>query len=113
MVAVTWPLLGLYVAFQPEVMVCPDARLNFSDQPLMAALPVLVMVMLSVRPEFHALTALVTRQAPVPLCDEELEDCELDEELEEELDEELEDWELDEELLLASLTVMSELTVLW
>jgi hypothetical protein len=66
LVAVAWPLPGEYVAFQPLVMVCPDARLNLSDQPLIADEPVLVMVMLSVRPVFHALTELVTRQAPPP-----------------------------------------------
>ena len=32
-VAVTCPLVGEYVAFQPLVMVCPDARENLSDQP--------------------------------------------------------------------------------
>src|SRR3954463_1296678 len=47
-------------------MVCPVASANASVQPLMAAVPVLVMVMLLVRPVFHALTALLTRQAPVP-----------------------------------------------
>src|SRR4051812_16771478 len=47
-------------------MVCPDPRANFSDQPLIGVVPVLVTVMLSVRPVFHALTELVTRQAPVP-----------------------------------------------
>jgi len=66
LVAVTAPLLGEYVAFQPLVMVCPDARLNLSDQPLIADEPVLVMVMLSVKPVFHALTELVARQAPPP-----------------------------------------------
>ena len=42
----------------------------------MAVVPVLVMVMLSVRPVFHALTELVTWQAPVPLC--ELDELELE-----------------------------------
>jgi hypothetical protein len=45
-------------------MVCPDARENLSDQPLMGVVPVLVMVMLSVKPVFHALTEFVTRQPP-------------------------------------------------
>ena len=57
---------GEYVAFQPEVIVCPDARVNASDQPLMADEPWLVIVMLSVRPVFQALTLLVAVQAPPP-----------------------------------------------
>ena len=40
--------------------------MKVSVQPLMAAVPVLVMVMLLVSPVFHALTALLTRQVPVP-----------------------------------------------
>lgn len=108
MVAVTWPLVGEYVALQPEVMVCPDARANLSDQPLMAVEPVLVMVMLSVRPVLHALTELVTRQVPVPLCEpDELE-----------LEVVVGVGELDEvtdEVLPPdpSLTVMLELPLLW
>ena len=54
------------MALQPPVMVCPDARVNLSDQPLMAVLPVFLIVMLSVRPVFHGLSALVTWQAPEP-----------------------------------------------
>ena len=53
------------MAFQPEVMVCPPGRVKARDQPLIAVLPVLVMVRFSVRPVFHALTAAATRHAPV------------------------------------------------
>jgi hypothetical protein len=54
------------VALQPETIVCPAARVKVRAQPLMAVVPVLVMVMLLVRPVFHALTALLTRQVLVP-----------------------------------------------
>src|SRR5512138_689350 len=47
-------------------MACPAGMVKTRLQPLMAVLPVLVMVMLLVRPVFHALTALTTRQVPVP-----------------------------------------------
>src|SRR4051794_29286766 len=47
-------------------MLCPAGIVKTRLQPLMAVLPVLVMVMLLVRPVFHALTALTTRQVPVP-----------------------------------------------
>ena len=46
--AVTAPAAGLYCAFQPEVMVWPAGSVKVSAQPLIAALPVLVMVMLAV-----------------------------------------------------------------
>src|SRR5689334_10190985 len=46
-------------------MVCPVASVKASVQPVIAAVPVLVIVMLVVSPVFHALTALVIRQAPV------------------------------------------------
>ena len=45
------------MALQPPVMVCPAGRVKTRFQPLMAVLPVLVIVMLLVRPVFHALTA--------------------------------------------------------
>src|SRR4051794_39143387 len=47
-------------------MLCPPGRVNVSDQPLTAADPVLVTVMLSVSPVFQALTVSVTRQPPGP-----------------------------------------------
>src|SRR5438876_10289607 len=47
-------------------MVCPAGRVKTRFQALMAVLPVLVIVMLLVRPVFHALTAFTTRQVPVP-----------------------------------------------
>src|SRR5689334_15263027 len=47
-------------------MVCPPGRVKASDQPLSVDVPVLVMVMFSVRPLFHALTVSATRQAPPP-----------------------------------------------
>src|SRR4051794_31787825 len=46
-------------------MVWPPGSVKTSDHPLIAELAVLVRVMLSVRPVFHALTVSVTRQAPV------------------------------------------------
>src|SRR5690348_15844296 len=46
-------------------MVCPPGRVKTRDQPLTALVPVLVMVMFSVRPLFQALTATVTRHAPL------------------------------------------------
>src|SRR5579859_1803443 len=55
-------------------MLWPPARVNFSDQPLIAVLPVLVTVMLLVRPVFQALTELVTLHAP----DEPVLDAEAD-----------------------------------
>src|SRR3982750_427230 len=45
-------------------MVCPAGSVKVSDQPLIAAVPVLAMVRSAVSPVFHALTLLVTRQAP-------------------------------------------------
>ncbi len=63
MVAVTCPLLGLYVAFHPLVIVCPLGSVNTSDQSLIVELPLLVMVMFAVSPVFHALTTSDTRQA--------------------------------------------------
>ena len=56
----TAPLAGLIVAFHALVTVCPDGRVNPSDQPLMAAVPVFVTVRFSVSPVFQALTASVT-----------------------------------------------------
>src|SRR4051794_32085105 len=47
-------------------MLCPFGNVKTSDQPLVAVVPVLVMVMSSVRPEFQALTAALTRHAAVP-----------------------------------------------
>src|SRR5690349_4439961 len=47
-------------------MVCPPGRVKTSDQPLTAVVPVLVMVMLDVRPVFQALTVSATRHVPVP-----------------------------------------------
>src|SRR5919204_6231341 len=66
LVAVTAPLPGVTVAFQAETMLCPDGRVNASFQPLIALLPVLVMVICSVSPLFHALTTSLTRQ-PEPV----------------------------------------------
>jgi hypothetical protein len=37
--AVTCPLVGEYVAFQPEAMVCPLGILKTSDQPFTVELP--------------------------------------------------------------------------
>jgi hypothetical protein len=37
-------------------MVCPDGRVNRSDQPLVGAVPVLAIVMVAVSPMFHGLT---------------------------------------------------------
>src|SRR5690349_15246731 len=45
-------------------MVCPLGSVNTSDHPLIAVVPVLVMVSSEVRPVFQALTVSVTRQAP-------------------------------------------------
>lgn len=53
--AVTAPLLGLYVAPQPEVMVWPAGRVKASDQLLIAAAEVLVRVRVAVRPVFQTL----------------------------------------------------------
>ncbi len=55
--AVTAPLDGEYVAFQPLVIACPLGSVNARAQPLIAAVPLLAMVMLAVRPVFQALTA--------------------------------------------------------
>src|SRR4029450_5402737 len=49
LVAVTGAGPGVQVADQPEVKVCPDGRLNCRVQPLTGS-PVLVMVMLAVKP---------------------------------------------------------------
>src|SRR5690349_2245713 len=48
-------------------MVCPLGRVNTSDQPLIVVGPVLVIVMFSVRPVFHAPTAALTRQPADPV----------------------------------------------
>ena len=53
MVALTWPLEGEYVAFQPEVIDWPEGSVNLRVQPLIVEVPVLVIVMLAVNPEFH------------------------------------------------------------
>ncbi|MGC0398097.1 hypothetical protein RKD27_000741 [Streptomyces sp. SAI-126] len=47
-------------------MAWPPGRVKASDQPSIAVVPVFVMVMVEVSPEFHALTLSVTRQVPVP-----------------------------------------------
>src|SRR3954452_4340186 len=44
-------------------MTCPPGRVNTSDQLLRPVAPVLVMVMLAVRPVFQAFTTSDTRQA--------------------------------------------------
>ena len=62
--AFTVPLAGLIDAFQLLVTVCPEARVNESDHPLTAAVPVLVMVMFCVSPVFHALTMSETAHVP-------------------------------------------------
>src|SRR3954454_14077692 len=64
--AVTCPLPGLYVAFHPELIACPPGRVKASDQPLIADVPVFVMLMLSVSPVFQAFTTAVTRHAAPP-----------------------------------------------
>src|SRR5690348_18489054 len=46
-------------------MVCPLGSVKTSDQPLTAVVPVLVIVMLDVRPVFQALTVSATRHAKV------------------------------------------------
>src|SRR5688572_9915736 len=47
-------------------MVCPVGRVQARAQPLTVAVPVLVTVMLAVRPLFQALTTAVARQAAPP-----------------------------------------------
>src|SRR3954469_25380645 len=47
-------------------MACPAGRVNTRDQPLIAVLLVLAIVMLAVRPVFQVLVAYVTRHAPAP-----------------------------------------------
>src|SRR6185437_2887982 len=64
--AVTAPLVGEYVAFQPDVMFCPPGSVKASVQPLMAVLPVLVIVMFDVRPVFQALIVSLIRHAAPP-----------------------------------------------
>src|SRR3954451_10138694 len=64
--AVTAPVAGPNWAFQPEVMAWPAGSVKVSAQPLIAALPVLVMVMLAVSPVFQALTVSPIRQAGPP-----------------------------------------------
>jgi hypothetical protein len=66
LVAVTAPLEGEYVAFQPLVMTCPAGRVNTSDQPSIVALPLLVIVMEAVSPVFQALAVYPTPQPPGP-----------------------------------------------
>ncbi|WP_323373462.1 hypothetical protein, partial [Plantactinospora alkalitolerans] len=46
-------------------MLWPPGRVNARDQPLIGALPVLVMVRFSVRPVFQGLMAALTRQGPL------------------------------------------------
>src|SRR5512139_2425710 len=45
-------------------MTCPPGRVKTRDQPSTAALPVLVMTMLEVRPVFQALTVSLIRHVP-------------------------------------------------
>lgn len=52
------------MAPQPEVMVWPLGRVKARDQPLIAEVLVFVIVMLSVRPVFQALTVALTWQGP-------------------------------------------------
>jgi hypothetical protein len=62
LVALTAPLPGVYVAFHPEVVVCPLGRVKARRHPLMVALPVFAMVMLLVSPVFQALITSDTAQ---------------------------------------------------
>ncbi len=48
------------MAFQPEVIAWPDGSMNTSDQPLIADVPLLVMVIDDVRPVFQELIVSVT-----------------------------------------------------
>src|SRR5687768_6989070 len=64
--AVTAPLAGLYVAFQPEVIVCPAGSVKARAQPLTVEPPVLVMVKFSVRPVFQGLRVTATRHVALP-----------------------------------------------
>ena len=43
------------MAFQPEVMDWPEGRVKASVQPSIVEVPVLVMLMLAVKPEFQVL----------------------------------------------------------
>src|SRR5690242_14289903 len=63
-VPVTAPELGAYVAPQPLVMVWPVGRVKDSCQPLIAVVPVLVIVRDAVSPVLQALVVAVTLQAP-------------------------------------------------
>src|SRR4051794_39220327 len=72
-VALTWPEEGLIVAFQLLVIVWPEASVNTRLQPLTALEPVLLIVMFSVSPVFHAFTASLTLQAAPPPPEEELD----------------------------------------
>jgi hypothetical protein len=61
---VTDPLVGVYVAFHPDVITCPEGSVNASVQPLIVEEPVFVMVMLAVSPVFQALTRYATWHPP-------------------------------------------------
>lgn len=65
-VAVTAPLDGVYVALQPLVIVWPEGSVKPSDQPLIAAVPVFLIVRFDVNPVFHELIVSVTEHAPEP-----------------------------------------------
>lgn len=54
----------MIVAFHVEVMVWPDASVKANRHPLIALLPLSVMVICSVSPVFHASTTSVILQAP-------------------------------------------------
>lgn len=58
----TVPPAGEKVAFQPEVMVCPDGRVNVSAQPSTCVAPVSVTVICVVRPVLQVLVVYATRQ---------------------------------------------------
>jgi hypothetical protein len=61
---VTAPLDGVIVAFQTEVVVCPEGSVKVSFQPLIVVLLLLVTVMFEVSPVFQALITSVTWQPP-------------------------------------------------
>jgi hypothetical protein len=81
------PLVGLYVAFHPPVIVCPPGNVKTSRQPLIVDVPRLVMTMFSVRPLFHAFTVALAEQVPVGELEGELDgDVEGDVEVEGEVE---------------------------
>ena len=64
---VTFSPVWLAVPFQALVMCWSPGKVNFSVQPLSAAVPVLVIVTLAVKPPVHWLVVeYVTWQAPLP-----------------------------------------------